>query len=547
MAGMQPIRWDNVGGGGIAEASAPMLNAANLFNNAISGLQGAVKDTENVGQANWQNQKANNTTEFLNGLYSKYTNADDLNAAIKNGDIAKQLSGYGYQIDSGAVRGAADARMQSLMQQATQKISYDHAMTDERTAKALDDAHAAAYKGDQAGFTDAMARYTAGGGRDIAGALAFKDQRDRQLVERSHTDRASNDLHSKTLSDITTSMINARANQTSAQAAASNAVTNAGELGLRNKQFGLTLQDHIQQQESAARQQLGSLYGLDPRSGEGAKLIADELDKTKDAGLSDNQKRVYQTMLADPKATTGGILAAIRGMNTVWYKPDFMSRGNAVDLGNQISQSDAATNQLKNTEAQKGHLLNRLGALATDYAQAQSAYPISGAPGAAGGLPAVLAGARERPLGPSSTATSPGSVIQQAALAAQMDRDPAVQATQAASRRISTDAAAGNYGPHGYTGDASTPKTAYTPPPIAQTVGNDPKVKALQDKLASINSKDKLTADDIFAKRDVEANLRVALKNAQDKALSDSRSASLKRLDLNSIINQSAFPPPVIR
>lgn len=187
--GPQPIRWDNIGGGGISEAARPLDSAASLFSNALGGLNSILQQKEAVDAQNWQTTKTNNTNKFLNDLYAKYTDASSLDAAIKSGDIAKQLAGYGQQIDMGAVRGAADARMQGLMQQASQKIAYDHAMTDERVAPIVDAAHAAALKGDTAAFNQFAAQYQAAGGRNLSDVLAYKDQRDREMTLRDQSNK----------------------------------------------------------------------------------------------------------------------------------------------------------------------------------------------------------------------------------------------------------------------------------------------------------------------------------------------------------------------
>lgn len=530
MPGNMPIRWDNIGGGGIAEAASPMANAATLFNNAFSGLKDVVQSKEANDQANWQNQKTNNTTQFLNNLYAKYTNADDLNSAIKNGDVAKQLAGYGMQIDADKVRGAAEGRLQTLQQQGIQNIAYQHTMSDAANEGTLDEYKVAMRNGDQLGAAAALQKLQANHARNIADAVLYGQQATQQTKTWDNENRLADDRHLESGVNMKVAQQNADSSRISANAAASNARTAANEFGLNTQKFGLMLQDHIQQQQQTARQELGSLYDLDPRSGNGAKMIADELDKTKDGNLSDNQKRVYQTMLQDPKATTGGIIAAIRGMNTVWYKPDFMSRGNAIDLGNQVSQSEGSLAQQKSVEARKGMVVDKLDKLGQQLTQAQSAYPITGGVGYVGGNgQPVQVGAA-----PGNTVKNPFMGMDGKPLSLSTDAPAAAQKTAAPPPAVIQQPAPGQK------------SVMFSPPaPVIQQAGDDPQVKMLQNKLASLNAKGaqgKMTADDVFAKRQAESDLRDALKTAGDRVLANARGNDLKRLDLNSIINQASLP-----
>lgn len=353
MAGNMPIRWDNINGGGLSEAARPLESSANLFANAFSSLQGALKERESIDQANWQNTKANNTTDFLNNLYGKYTDADSLNAAIKNGDIANQLKGYGYQIDANAVRGAADARMQALMQQATQKIAYDHAMTDEKVAPIVDQAHAAALRGDTTEFNRLAAQYTALNGRDLAGVLAYKDTRDRQIVERQHADRTSDDTHNKTLQDILASKADVTYKQGMLGVAQANSRTEAARVGIEQQRVNMEHVDRLQSRLSDAIKN-GT---VDPKatigSPAGAAALAEATKGFK--GDAEDVARRYVAQLLD-KNPSITVAAALNGLASVreqrWYETRNGVASDAVDRAVASAGTPAALEYQKRAEAQ---------------------------------------------------------------------------------------------------------------------------------------------------------------------------------------------------
>ena len=179
----QPIRWDNVRGPSLAEASAPLQVAQRSFLSGFQDLGNVLAQREAMDQANFQNTKVNNTNAFLDAV-SKYRTPEELKAAQDSGALDSLRASFNGQVDAGAIRGAADARTAALQNQAQQRLAYEHMQTDERVAPLLDQFKQASLKGDQAGMAAAQAQYAQLGGRDLAGLASFADQRGQQMVER---------------------------------------------------------------------------------------------------------------------------------------------------------------------------------------------------------------------------------------------------------------------------------------------------------------------------------------------------------------------------
>jgi hypothetical protein len=226
MAG-QPIRWDNISGAGLSEASRPLDSAAALFSNAFSGLRDTLKERETIDNANWQNTKVNNTNAYLDAV-SKFGSADALRAAQQDGTLDKLRAQYGYQIDSDKVRGAADARVSQLQDQTLKDITFKHAQIDEATAKDVQDFQAARMNGDRDGMAKAMASYTSKNGRDPTSLLKFADERDWVINQRGMTlDKFQQDIatakdnirHNQAMEGIQQTQANAQVQQVNNQKA----------------------------------------------------------------------------------------------------------------------------------------------------------------------------------------------------------------------------------------------------------------------------------------------------------------------------------------
>lgn len=221
-----PIRWDNVNGGGLSEASRPLDSAANLFQNAFSGLQDALKEREAIDAANQQNTVKNNTTAYLDAV-ANLGNPDAVRAAQgQGGSLAELRQKFGYQIDADKVRGAADQRVAALQDMAQKDILYRHSQLDEATSKDVQAFQMARMKGDKAGMDAAMSSYMGKGGRDPTGLLKFADERDWLVNERgmklenhqASMDQISNAIrHDKVMETISQTNANTQAQQVQQQ------------------------------------------------------------------------------------------------------------------------------------------------------------------------------------------------------------------------------------------------------------------------------------------------------------------------------------------
>lgn len=178
-----PIRWDNVGGASLSEASRPLEVAQRSFLGAFDTLGNTLQQRQTMEDQNWQNTRTNNTNAFLDAV-SKYRTPEALKAAQDSGELDTLRAGFGNQIDQAQARQAAEQRMASLQQNAKAEIEYNHMATDERTAPVLDRYRQAVLSNDTQGAAAAQADYVKLGGRDIAGTVAYADKRAQELVGR---------------------------------------------------------------------------------------------------------------------------------------------------------------------------------------------------------------------------------------------------------------------------------------------------------------------------------------------------------------------------
>lgn len=145
---MAAITWRNVGGGDTNGALRNLIAAGQGVTNSFDSLRGVVGDMEKADKQNFDRQKETNTNTFLDALQSRYKSPEELQAAIKSGEIDQFQQSFGKNINSGAARGAADARLTSLRQQGLAGMQYDNQVTDNADQAALSRATAAAYSPD---------------------------------------------------------------------------------------------------------------------------------------------------------------------------------------------------------------------------------------------------------------------------------------------------------------------------------------------------------------------------------------------------------------
>jgi hypothetical protein len=126
-----PITWRTVNGPSLAEASRPLDSAAQLLSSGFGSLNNVLQKQDSVDKANWQQQKENNTNEFLNQIYAA-NGPDGFKALQDSGQLQQMLSGFGAQIDQAQARSTMDTRLGTLQQREKAGIEYGNFMTDEK-------------------------------------------------------------------------------------------------------------------------------------------------------------------------------------------------------------------------------------------------------------------------------------------------------------------------------------------------------------------------------------------------------------------------------
>lgn len=123
-----PITWRNIETDTTRGAAGLMEVARRAFNDGIGSFQGIVDDKNELGQANWDQQKANNTNAFLDRL-AQYKTPEELAAAQASGELQSLRQQFGSQVDANAIRGAEANQADVLMK----RIAAQNQYTDDKT------------------------------------------------------------------------------------------------------------------------------------------------------------------------------------------------------------------------------------------------------------------------------------------------------------------------------------------------------------------------------------------------------------------------------
>lgn len=324
---MQPIRWDNVGYPGVGEASRSMSAATQTLGNAFTQLQDVLKQREGIDANNAVVTRNNNTTDYLNGLFSKYTDANKLNEAIQSGAVAQDLASYGHNIDANAVRGAADTRLAALQQQGREKIAYDHMMTDERVAPILDQYKALLLKPGGADSPEAaalQAKYQELGGRNLADLASAADARKWEITNRGIT-------MDKYIHEMATSEDNIRHNKAMEGISQTNANTQADIA--RNQEKLTNYQIETGTQDRATAKAAGQAQALKSSLAENGNLYA------KEGIYTGNQADELRKFIKDSNVGDGNVNKQSEVMNVI---QDLQNKG--------IPVKDTHGNQLKDAK-----------------------------------------------------------------------------------------------------------------------------------------------------------------------------------------------------
>lgn len=126
-----PITWRTVTGPSLADASRPLDAAARLMGNGFDAFNSVLQKQDTIDRANWQQQKENNTNEFLNQIYAA-NGPEGFKALQDSGQLQQMLANFGAQVDQSAARTAMDTRMGTLQAREKAAVEYGNFMTDER-------------------------------------------------------------------------------------------------------------------------------------------------------------------------------------------------------------------------------------------------------------------------------------------------------------------------------------------------------------------------------------------------------------------------------
>ena len=110
-----PITWRNVDAPDNRGVSAMLGGAQDGINSGLGQLANILKQRESVNEANWNQQKANNTQAFLDAV-GKPTTPEEFAALQKSGVLEQMRQGFGSQVDLAATRAAEEARLSTLQQ-----------------------------------------------------------------------------------------------------------------------------------------------------------------------------------------------------------------------------------------------------------------------------------------------------------------------------------------------------------------------------------------------------------------------------------------------
>jgi len=111
------ITWRNIDAPNMGDPSRTLASAGNAFRDMFSGLQTELGNFQANEEANWQQNRENNTNAFLARL-AEFQTPEEAQAAMASGELRGMLEGFGAQVDQ---RLAAD-RMGSLIQNLQERV-----------------------------------------------------------------------------------------------------------------------------------------------------------------------------------------------------------------------------------------------------------------------------------------------------------------------------------------------------------------------------------------------------------------------------------------
>lgn len=120
---MAIITWRNINQPVASGAGVLMHGAQQGVNNGFNVLQNVLAQRNKTEQENWQTQKANNTSDYLDAVQG-VTDPAQLQDPTVQANLANLKQQFGYQVDANAIRGAVDNRADTLRVQATNQAKF---------------------------------------------------------------------------------------------------------------------------------------------------------------------------------------------------------------------------------------------------------------------------------------------------------------------------------------------------------------------------------------------------------------------------------------
>lgn len=111
------ITWRNIDAPNMGDPSRTLTSAGNSFRDMFSGLQTELGNLQVNEEANWQQNKENNTNAFLARL-AEFQTPEEAQAAMASGELRGMLEGFGAQVDQRLAADRKGSLIQNLQERA---------------------------------------------------------------------------------------------------------------------------------------------------------------------------------------------------------------------------------------------------------------------------------------------------------------------------------------------------------------------------------------------------------------------------------------------
>lgn len=356
MAG--PINWQNVGQYSLADAGRPLEAAQRSFNGAFDGIGGILKEREALNNKNFEVAKVNNTNSYLNQVAELGKTPEALQRAMQDGTLDKIRASLGPNIDQNAIRGAAESLLDQRFKQVKQATDFNNFMTDEKQAPIRDAVGSLIAQGKT---QEAQALLQQHQLRNEAALYQGLDARGQVDVERGRATTKFGWDGEDQKAQMAKAADDLLTNRSQRAASAASIANGAASLGLQRDRMTMETEDRkesrldkIAAQRAVLRSELGDLYGKAATSSGGRVKIQEMITGTKDSNLRANMARILPELLAQPNATTDGVMLGLSTIETSdWLNMDSTFNKRAVEITNQVSNSVTASDQKAANDARR--------------------------------------------------------------------------------------------------------------------------------------------------------------------------------------------------